>query len=217
MINVFLVDDHKIFLDGLQVLISNEPDMHVLGVAYSGPQALEMLKNMEAPDVIVLDIAMPGMKGVDLARIILKERPATKVMALSMYANNYIISEMISVGVKGYVLKDCSSKDLLLAIRAISSGGMFFCEEVSKIISKDYTQIMQQGPTSSEVTLTERELDVLKLLVDGKSVNEISQILHISKNTVNSHRTNIMVKLNCETIVDLIRYSIRKGFFEFDK
>ncbi|MPN63040.1 Oxygen regulatory protein NreC [bioreactor metagenome] len=76
---------------------------------------------------------------------------------------------------------------------------------------------MQQGPTSSEVTLTERELDVLKLLVDGKSVNEISQILHISKNTVNSHRTNIMVKLNCETIVDLIRYSIRKGFFEFDK
>lgn len=213
MIRILLVDDHLLVLEGLKRALESEPDMNVVLTACSGEDALAKLKNV-AVDVAVVDITMPGMNGVALSRRILEEAPGVRVVALSMYADSFIISEMLKSSARGYVLKDCDTDSLILAIRSVFSGGVYFCEEVGTAVIEDYIKARDLSQDVPESPLTDREKEVLQLLVDGKKVQEIEKSLSISRHTVNTHRSNIMTKLNCSTFVDLIRYCIREGICE---
>jgi len=215
MIRVMLVDDHRMVLDGLKKSIDSESDMKSVLLAESGKEALEMMEGSKI-DVAVIDVTMPEMNGVVLTKKIKERNPEVAVVALSMYADNMIVSEMLKSGATCYVMKDCGAQCLLLAIRSASTGGVYFSKGVGKSVIDDYVKARDLAQEPGIPSLTEREMEVLQLLVEGKKVQEIEKILSISRHTVNSHRTNIMTKLGCETFVDLIRYCIREGICDLD-
>ncbi|PIE55132.1 MAG: hypothetical protein CSA35_01470 [Dethiosulfovibrio peptidovorans] len=210
MIQVMLVDDHQMVLDGLKQTIDAQDDMVVTALATSGEQALEFLSRV-AVQVAVIDVTMPGMNGVTLTRKIREGFPEVRIIALSMHVDGLIVSEMLKVGAQGYVLKDCGAESLLVAIRGVAQGGVFFSTGVGALVVREYIQARDFMGEPRVPELTEREQEILRLLMQGKRVQEIEMLLCISRHTVNTHRGNIMTKLGCETFVDLVRYCIREG------
>lgn len=210
MIRVMLVDDHRMVLDGLRQGIDTQPDMKTMITAESGKEALELMSQCSV-DVAVIDVTMPEMNGVTLTRRIKESYPDVEVVGLSMYADNMIVSEMLKSGARCYVLKDCGAECLLLAIRTAATGGVYFSRGVGTSVIDDYIKARDMAQEPGIPSLTDREMEVLQLLVEGKKVQEIEKLLTISRHTVNTHRSNIMTKLGCETFVDLIRYCIREG------
>lgn len=204
--NVLLADDHQMFLDGLEFILSKEPDISVVAEANSGKNVLPLIRNIHV-DLVITDISMPDMDGIALTQHVKQEYPEVKVLVLSMHNEKSIITQIIQSEADGYILKNCRKQELLQAIRTILDNGTYYCKEVANLIRENYKML----PKEQKIELTPREKEILELIVQEYSSQEIAEKLHISKRTVDTHRINIMEKTNSKTIIGLIKYAIQHG------
>jgi two-component system, NarL family, nitrate/nitrite response regulator NarL len=205
-IKVFILDDHQMLIDGLKALLSNVTEFEISGTASSAKAALEMIdKNL--PDIILSDINMPEMDGITFTREIKKKYPEIKVLALSMFGEKSTISEILDAGASGYILKNTGQEELINALKKISSGGMFFSDEISAEMMKSLSE-RGQKKEEEKVHLTEREKEIIQLIAKEYSNARIGETLFISERTVETHRKNIFRKANTKTVVGLIKFAI---------
>ena len=209
-ISIILVDDHKMVREGLKALIEKQSDMKVVAEADSGTSSIELIKE-HGPDIVVMDISMPDMNGIEATKEILKSCPRTKVVILSMHADRRFATGALNAGALGYVLKDSASDELILAIRNIYNGEIFLSSKITEVVVKDYVskQSLKQKHAVSELSLREKE--VLKHLAEGKTTKGTASELGISIKTVEAHRHQIMEKLQLHSIAELTKYAIREG------
>ena len=207
---ILLVDDHRIVREGLRTLLGQQPDLEVVGEAADGRDAVTQARLLR-PDVIVMDIAMPELNGVEATRLILAELPQVRVVALSMYADRRFVAEILRAGALGYVLKDGAFEELALAIRTITEGKTYLSPSIAGLVVEELMQRSSAPGSPSLGGLTPRERQVLKLLADGMRPREIAQELSISVNTVEVHKQNLMNKLEIHTASELTRFAIREG------
>lgn len=209
-IRILLADDHGVVRRGLRFLLECEPDMEVVGEASEGREAVDLDEKL-SPDIIVMDIAMPRLNGIDATSQIVKRRPQVGIIILSMHSAEEYLLRALAAGAKGYLLKDSAEMDLLQAVRAVASGKHFFSPAISEMLLEDYLrQLQQRGLTDSYSLLTDREKEVLQLLAQGKSNKEVATLLDLSPYTVETHRTRIMQKLNLHNTAELVLYAVRK-------
>ncbi len=213
-IRVLLADDHKLMRGGLRLVVDKEPDMTVAGEADDGRQAVEMAKSLK-PDVVVMDIGMPNLNGIEAARQITAESPQMAqpaVVMLSMHSDEGYVLRALRAGARAYLLKDSATADLVQAIRAVVDGKSFFSPAVSKVLLQDYMRkLRRSGAEDSYDLLSPREREVLQLVAEGKSNKEVAGLLNLSVYTVETHRAKIMQKLNLKGVPELILYAVRKG------
>jgi two-component system response regulator NreC len=214
-IRIILADDHKILRQGLKTLIEQEPDMKVVGEAEDGLRTVTMVREL-IPHVVVMDIKMPEMNGIEATQQILSEVSDVKVIALSMYADRRFVASMLKAGVCGYLLKDCAFEELARAIRLAMSNKTYLSSGIAEIVVKDYATL-NSGPSESVFSaLTVRKREVLQLVAKGKRTSQIAEILHISIKTVDTHRQQIMQKLGTRSVAELTKYAIREGLTNLD-
>lgn len=209
-IKVVLIDDHQLFLAGLKDILSHEEDIEISGTGNTGLEAVDLARNIH-PDVMVMDVTMPDMNGIKATRKILAEDPQIRILALSMHANKGFISEMFRSGARGYALKESSRDDFLRAVRIVASGEVFLSPQIASIVIEEYTRLLNTSGQTALPELSGREMEVLRLLVDGFNTKAIASELKISKNTVDTHRRRILDKLGCQNIADLTRLALREG------
>ncbi|MFC2003846.1 response regulator, partial [Chloroflexota bacterium] len=194
-IRIILVDDHKIVREGLHSLLSAEQDMEVIAEAAEGRMAVRLAREL-SPDVVILDIAMPGLNGIEAARQIRTSAPNVKIVALSMHSDKRFVTEAFRAGASGYLLKDCAFEELSRAIHAVTANQIYMSPSIAGILIEDYVKLQLTANTSPGSILTAREREVLQLLSEGKAVKEIASLLQVSVKTVETHRMRIMKKLN---------------------
>lgn len=210
-VRIVLADDHTIVRNGLRLVLERQPDFIVVGEASNGREAIEVV-NRESPGVAVLDIGMPILNGIEACRRIAAEKPATAVMILSMHSDEAYILRALKAGARAYLLKDSAETDLIQAIRAVCAGKAFFSPAVSKVLADDYLrQVQHHGVEDPYDLLTARERELLQLIAELKSTKDIASLLGVSPHTVDTHRANLMQKLNVHSIPELVLYAIRKG------
>jgi two-component system response regulator NreC len=210
-IRILLADDHTVMRRGLHALLERQPGFHVVGEAADGAEAVELAAR-EKPDVAVLDIGMPTLNGIEAARRIVEKNPSTAVVILSMHSDESYVLRTLKAGARGYLLKDAPESDLINAIRAVHQGKAFFSPAISKMLVEDYVRQMQQrGIEDTYELLTPREREILQLLGEGKANKEIATKLDLSLHTVETHRSNMLEKLNLHSTAELILYAVRKG------
>lgn len=207
---ILLAEDHKIVRDGLRTLIDSEPGMEVIAEAEDGRSAVRLAQEL-SPDVIIMDIAMPDMNGIDATRVIIHENPKVKVIALSMYSDRRFVSGMLEAGASGYLLKDCAFEELVRAIRSVMSNQTYLSPKIAGIVVNRYIGKSPRTESSVFTNLTQREREVLQVLAEGMTTKEIAYHLNVSVKTVETHRRNIMEKLNIHSISELVKYAIREG------
>lgn len=207
---ILLVDDHRIVREGLRTLLGQQSDLEVVGEAADGRDAVAQARILK-PDVIVMDIAMPELNGVEATRLILAELPQVRIVALSMYADRRFVAEILRAGALGYVLKDGAFEELVLAIRTITEGKTYLSPSIAGLVVEELLQRSSAPGSPSLGGLTPRERQVLKLLADGMRPREIAQELSISVKTVEVHKQNLMNKLEIHTASELTRFAIREG------
>jgi two-component system, NarL family, response regulator NreC len=209
-IKVMIADDHQIVREGLRAMLEKEHDIKVVGEAVDG-RITERLARELVPDVIIMDVAMPDLNGIEATRHIVAELPGIKIIALSMHDDRRFVLNMFKAGAKGYMLKDCAFKDLAKAIRVVMAHKTYLSHAIADIVLKDY--LASSGPTKSSAfqLLSPREREVLQLIAEGKTSGQIADNLHISVKTVESHRQQIMMKLKIKSIAELTKYAIREG------
>ena len=214
---IVLADDHKIFLEGISGILADNESVDVVGKAYSGLIALNVIRET-MPDLAILDITMPGINGIEITRIIKQEMPSVKVLILSMHLDRRMIIEALKAGADGYALKESEPAELVTAVDVILSGQMYLSPGVVTLIIRDYIQKLAVPESRERIdVLSAREKEILSLISDGKSAKEISEKLCISRSTVDVHRRNLMQKLGCENLNELTRYAMREGLMNFDK
>jgi two-component system, NarL family, response regulator NreC len=208
-IRILLADDHQLLRQGLHALIEEQPDMTVIAQAEDGRATVQLAAKLR-PDIIVMDISMPGMNGMEATRQILTNDPGVKVLALSMHTDKRFIVEMLSAGASGYLLKDCAFEELICALHALADQRTYLSPKISDIVVKDYACRNSKSTLSSSV-LSAREREVLQLMAEGKSTRKIASILHVGMKTVETYRQQIMQKLDIHTIAGLTKFAIREG------
>lgn len=210
-IRILLADDHTVMRAGLRLLLERQPDLVVVGEAEDGRRTVELVET-ESPDVVVMDIAMPGLNGIEATRQIAGKRPEVSVVILSMHSDESYVMRALKAGAKAYLLKDSAESDLIRAVRAVREGKSFFSPAISKMLLEDYVrQIEQRGEEDSYELLTTREREILQLLAEGKSNKDVANLLNLSIYTVETHRSHILQKLGLHTVPDLVLYAVRKG------
>ncbi len=209
-IRILLVDDHKMFQQGLSSMLNENSGMNVIGGADNGHEAVRLAHELE-PDLIVMDVDLPDINGIEASRRILKVLPNIKVIALSTYLKKSFVLEMLKAGASGYVLKEQAFDELVNAINVIIKGEIYLSSKVAGILARDYIQKLDSNISNSKVELTEREIEVLKHLSDGKSTKEIALLSNVSIQSVDAVRRRIMSKINTDNFADLIKYAIRQG------
>ena len=211
-IKILVVDDHAIMREGIRALLGLYDDIEVVGEAAEGNEAIEKAREL-APDVIIMDIAMPGMDGLEATRLIRKKTPTAKVLVLTQYDNKEYILSVIKAGAAGYVPKRALSSELVSAARAVHKGDSFLYPSAASALIEDYLGHIEEEPYDR---LTQREREILKLIADGHTSREIAGMLFISLKTVQGHRMKIMEKLNLHNRTELIKYAVRKGLASLD-
>ncbi len=207
-IQIIIADDHQIVRQGLRTLLEREPDMQVVAEAEDGRRTVTLARDF-VPHVIVMDVEMPDMNGIEATMQILLEFPQIKVIALSMYSDRRFVTNMLKAGASGYLLKDCAFEELSQAIRLAMANRIYLSPGVADVVVKDY---VSPAPTQSVFSvLTTREREVLQLLSEGKRTTQIAELLHISIKTVETHRQQIMHKLGIRSVAELTKYAIREG------
>jgi DNA-binding NarL/FixJ family response regulator len=209
-IRILLVDDHKITREGLRSLLEKQQDMDVVAEAENGRTAVRLAHEL-LPNVVIMDVTMPDLNGVEAARQIVGKVPDAKIIALSMHSDSLFVTEMLRSGASGYLLKDCAFDELALAIRAVASGKTYLSPSISGVVVEDYLHRLTKTNFASSEVLTDREREVLQLMAEGKSTKQIALKLNISVKTVETHRRQIMNKLDIHTVAELTKYAIRKG------
>lgn len=212
-IKVIVVDDHRLFRHGLGTVLNREEDIDVIAEAADGREALAKLEALR-PDVVTLDIAMPGMSGLIAIREMRKTAPNTKIVVLTMYLNQKFVLKALRSGASGYVVKESAVEELVTAIRTAQMGEIFLSPRVTSLAVKGMLQSVNDDDESVFEILSGRELEVLQLVVEGRSNREIAEVLYVSPKTVEKHRASIMKKLDVHDIPSLVRLSIRSGLIE---
>jgi DNA-binding NarL/FixJ family response regulator len=209
---VLLVEDHIVVRQGIKALLSDEPDLEIVGEADNGREALNLVSELQ-PDIVLMDISMPGLNGIEATRQLRQIYPDIKIVILSMHANEEYVFQVLQAGAAGYVLKQSDSSEVLTAIRAALSGGSFLSPPISRAVIEDYVHRAEvRGQGEDLDILTSREREVLQLLAEGLPNREIAEQLSISVKTVETHRSNMMNKLNVNNKTELIKYAFRKGW-----
>jgi len=210
-IRILLADDHTVVRKGLRLLLETQPGFTVIADAADGREAVAMAEKL-APDVVVMDVAMPTLNGIEAARQITARQPQTAVVFLSMHSDEGYVLKALKAGARAYLLKDSAEYDLINAVKAVSEGKAFFSPAISKMLVEDYMrQMRERAVEDSYELLTTREREVLQLLAEGKNNKEVANVLNLSLYTVETHRSNIFQKLNLHSGAELILYAVRKG------
>lgn len=209
-INVFLADDHKFIRDGLRALLEKHQAIKVVGEAEDGRTAVRMVRELE-PDIVILDVAMPDLNGIEAARQIIAEHPDIKIIALSMHSDRRFVSEMLKAGASAYLSKDYVFDELESVIRTVVANKIYLSPDISGVVVENYVRQTLKSEPSVFSVLSDREREVLQLLAEGKTAKEIADEIHVSIKTVETHRTNIMNKLDIHRLAELTKYAIREG------
>lgn len=212
---VLLVDDHKIIRDGLRAILEKEPEIDVVGEAADGHEAIACARTAN-PDVIVMDVSMRGLNGIDATARIVSELPGIKVIGLSMNADRHYVLAMLGAGASGYILKDTASQELIRALRTVAAGHTYLSPEITGIVVDTAVHASRPAEADPASTLSTREREVLQLLAEGRTSKDIGAQLHIAVTTVDTHRRQIMSKLKIRTIAELTKYAIREGLTPLD-
>jgi DNA-binding NarL/FixJ family response regulator len=207
---VFLADDHEMLRSGLKALLQSDSGIEVVGEAGDGRQAIVMVNEL-SPDVVVMDIGMPELNGIEATRRIVLDHPKTRVIALSMHSDRRFMAEMLKAGASAYLLKNSAFEELAGAIRTVSSGRMYLSPRIADVVVEDYVRNMPQREPGAFAALTPREREVLQLLAEGKATKQAAACLHVSVKTVETHRRQIMSKLDIHSVAELTKYAIREG------
>lgn len=208
-LSILLADDHAVVRNGFRHILAAEWDMHVVGEASNGREAVDMAEQLK-PDVVVMDVTMPELNGIEASRRIAKTSPRTRILALSMHKDAVYVREILRAGAHGYLLKDSSQSDFLSAVRAVAVGKGWLSPEVSDAVLEDY----RKHVTNPVDLLSTREREVLQLIAESKTNKEIANALHLSVYTVEAHRSRIMEKLNLHSIGELVRFAMRNGLID---
>ncbi len=212
-IRVLLADDHDLFLEGLKELILKAPGIELAGQARDGLEALERTALME-PDIVLMDMTMPRLNGIQTTRQIAEKFPGVRVLVLSMHSDRELIVESLKAGARGYILKECTSDELYTAVRAVMAGQYYLTPPPPPPVIEDYPRPPQAEAKAAARPPSDRGQDVLRLLVKGLNAKQIAARLDISKNTVDTHRRRIMDKVGCNSMAELTRYAIREGYLD---
>jgi two-component system response regulator NreC len=215
-IKIILADDHQIVRQGLRTLLAAEPDMKVVGEADNGRKTLGLAHEL-APDVIIMDISMPDLNGIDATRQIMLKSPDVKIIALSMHSDSLFVMNMFKSGALGYLLKDCALEELVKAIRTVMRQKTYISPGLSDILIKDLANHWGGAPISAYAVLTAREREVLQLMAEGKTTLQIASSLRVSSKTVEAHRKQIMNKLGLHSVAELTKYAIRQGLTSLEE
>ena len=215
MTRVLLADDHKILRQGLRTLLEQEEDIDVVGEADNGRASVKLAGEL-APDVVIMDVAMPDLNGIDATRRITEADPGARVLALSMHSDGPYVKGMLQAGARGYILKDCASEELTRAIRTVMAGQVYVSPGVTGAIVNDYVRQLSAA-TGEPAALSHREREVLQLFAEGASTATIAAQLHLSVKTIETHRKRIMDKLDLRSIAELTKYAIREGITTLDR
>jgi two-component system response regulator NreC len=208
-IRVFLVDDHTVVRQGLRRILESDEEIEIVGEAGDGRTAIDLVQKLR-PHVVVMDVAMPELNGIEATRQILKRVEGAKVLVLSMHGDDVYVRQALKAGARGYLLKDSEDLDLIKAVKAIRAGGSFFSPPVSKVVLSGYLGDKVDGDAEDSVArLTDREREVLQLIAEGKTNKEVAHALSVSVNTVETHRKHIMEKLDLHNTAELVRFAIR--------
>jgi DNA-binding NarL/FixJ family response regulator len=206
-----LADDHGIVRRGLKSLLESQPGLSVIGEAADGLEALRLCGEL-SPDLLIIDISMPLMNGIEVASRAQKLEPAPGVIILSMHADESYIMRALAAGARGYLVKDATDEDLIPAVRAVAAGKPFFSPTVAAVLMEDYVrQLRARGLSDSYDLLTDREREILQLLAEGRSNKEVAALLDVGLSTVETHRANLMQKLNLHNTAEIVLYAVRKG------
>jgi DNA-binding NarL/FixJ family response regulator len=210
-IRVLLADDHAVVRKGLRFLLERAPDMEIVGEASDGREAVRLAAELK-PHVVVMDIGMPQLNGIEATAQIVKQNPQVCVIILSVHSDESYLLRALSAGAKGYLLKDSAEEDLVRAVQVAAQGKPFFSPAISEKLLEDYMRYLQQrGLKDSYELLTDREKEILQLLAEGKSNKEVAALLNLSPYTVETHRAHIMQKLNLHNTAEIVLYAVRKG------
>jgi two-component system response regulator NreC len=214
IIRVLLADDHTILRAGLRMMLDAQPDIEVVGEASDGRQALAEAQRLQ-PDVVLMDITMPEMNGIEATRQVKRALDSTRVLILTMHENEEYLFQVLRAGASGYILKEAASTELISAIRIVCAGRFYMSPSAQSMMVGDYLQRVRSGEErDSYSALTEREREILKLVAEGHTNNQIAERLFISPKTVDTHRTHIMDKLNLHSRAELVKYAMRRGLLE---
>lgn len=208
-IRILLTDDHGVVRQGLRSLIERHDDMEVVAEAENGRKAIELAGEL-MPDIVIMDISMPGLNGVGATSQIVSALPQTKVIALSMHSERQFVANMLKAGASGYILKECLFDDLFQAVTIVAGGGTYLSPKITEIVVGDYVERLASDQKPQE-TMSEREKEVLQLLAEGKTTKQMAAGLHVSFKTIEANRRQIMEKLNLYSVADLTRYAIKQG------
>lgn len=215
-VKVFLVDDHAVVREGLCSLLEAEKDIHIVGESGDGRDAVRQVQRL-CPDIVIMDIAMPNLNGIEATRQIVETCPSTQVIILSMYSSNEHISEALKSGAMGYILKGSSAQEVIEAVRVVKSGGHYLSQPISEMVIEEYLNPDRTGLTHSPLEkLSSREREILQLVVEGKSSAEIAEILYISPKTVETYRSRLMQKLQIKDLPSLVKFGIKHGLITID-
>jgi len=209
-IKVLLADDHKIIRDGLRSLIERHPEMEFVGEAENGRTTVKLARELE-PDVIIMDISMPDLNGIDATHQIVADAPDVKVIALSMHSDKRFVVGMFKAGASGYLLKDCAFDELEQAVKTVLADHTYLSPKIATVVIQNYVPHVSADDASVFSVLTEREREVLQLLAEGKTTKNIASDLFLSVKTIETYRQKIMVKLDIHNLADLIKFAIREG------
>jgi two-component system response regulator NreC len=209
-IKIILAEDHKITREGLANMLKDQPGMEVVGEAGNGREAIQLAHEF-APDLVIMDVTMPGLNGIDATRIITSSSKNVRVIALSMYSDKQFVQGMMQAGASGYLLKDCAFDELVHAVRAVFKGDTYLSPGIAGIVVEDYVNRLSKSASSAASILTKREREVLQLISEGESTRHIASKLAISVKTVETHRRQMMGKIGIRTIAGLTKYAIREG------
>lgn len=212
-IRILLADDHTILREGIRSLIESEPDMSVIGEANDGHTAVKLASQLK-PDIILMDLAMPLLNGLEATRQIKKQNPQAKILILTMHENEEYIRQVLVAGAMGYILKDAAARELLGAIRSVFKGEVVLSPAITRLVVSDYLRWGDISPTEPSDGLTDREREILQLIAEGYTNKQIAQILSISIKTVQAHRLNLMKKLDLHDRGELIKYAIQKKIID---
>ena len=216
MTRVLIADDHKILRDGLRTLLEQEDDIDVVGEADNGRSTVKIASDL-VPDVVIMDVAMPDLNGIDATRRITEAMPDARVLALSMHSDGRYVKGMLQAGARGYILKDCAAEELTRAIRSVMAGQIYVSPGVTGVIVDEYVRRLDTDEAHDAGILTHREREVLQLLAEGGSTAQIAGELHVSVKTVETHRKRIMDKLGLHSIAELTKYAIREGITTLER
>ena len=209
-IKIMVVDEHKILREGLATLIAKQPNMEIVGEAADGREALDLVEK-NTPDLILMDITMPNLNGIEATRKIKSKRPEIEIIALSLHSDRRFVLGMIGAGASGYLIKQCTFDELVLAINTVMEGKKYLSPEISNILVEEYVRKDSQEKAIIDLKLTPREREILQLLAEGKNTKEIASNLSISVKTVETHRRHIKRKLETNSVAELTKIAIKEG------